>query len=733
MKPFKTLVVLIAALAVTAFADPSQAGREDLLHLSLMSGNVQVKTEDTGDWVPASVNMPLRVGDRLWVPAGARAEIMMRNGSTLRLDQLSVLDIDALDVDNTDVYLEMGRLYANFRAAREDSLGVDTPGVSVRAQGRAVFRVDLPDGSEFSDVAVLKGSVTVQTKQEIRRVDEGLQYSLRNGKYPDITSIFPPDEWERWNRGRDAVFASNESGRYLPEEIRPYGPSLDPYGAWVFVPAYGYCWRPRVAVSWAPYRNGRWCWMGGNYVWLSYDPWGYAPHHYGRWHFATTHGWVWLPPAATAVHWGPGYVGWAVSGAHVAWVPLGPRDVYHGHNGYRGGYAGSAWATGQAPIHKTVYQNIHVHNAVHVVHNETFIGGRHVEVRGKENPFLHQNVVARPEFRPEQAAKMPAIRHVANHEKPPVRVRDLPRRSREVGKYHAGLRSNPETEKQVRQEQKGPGADRRDLRDGKAQQPAGAVRPEVRQPLPGQAVGKDAVAGGQDKRLQSRVEQRQIERVSYPARHHVVKTEEIRVSKETPRHYTNEDLKRFERARATDEAAGGKSLERVANPAPSGEKSLNLAPAFQKKESPAAPPDKKQAIHFGGTPAKEAQRPNPLKNDSFQIIGQGRERQAREPMRPAETRPAHREVRRADQPVQQGPTETHRQPVKEERKVVVKPQAPARTQQAGAGQEATRADSAKAGNAVKAATPAPKAQSSAGHPEGGVPGQAGKIGGFGMR
>jgi hypothetical protein len=157
-----------------------------------------------------------------------------------------------------------------------------------------------------------------------------------------------------------------------------------------------------------------------------------------------------------------------------------------------------------------------------------------------------------------------------------------------------------------------------------------------------------------------------------------------------------------------------------------------LAPAVQ-RESPAAPPEKKQALHFGGTPAREAQRLNPPKNDTFQIIGQGRERQAREPMRPAETRPAQREVRRADPPVQQGPPEMHRQPVKEGRKVEVKPQAPSRTQQAGTGQEATRADAAKTGNAVKAATPAPRAQAAAGHQEGGNPGQAGKTGGFGMR
>lgn len=51
MKPLKALDVLIAALALAAYAGPAQAGREDLLTSNLMNGNVQVKTDDTGDWV----------------------------------------------------------------------------------------------------------------------------------------------------------------------------------------------------------------------------------------------------------------------------------------------------------------------------------------------------------------------------------------------------------------------------------------------------------------------------------------------------------------------------------------------------------------------------------------------------------------------------------------------------------------------------------------------------------
>jgi len=91
----------------------------------------------------------------------------------------------------------------------------------------------------------------------------------------------PPDEWERWNKGRnDRIYASGgKSSRYLPAELRPYSYDFDNSGRWVQVPQYGYVWTPTVVIgaSWSPYRHGRWIWRGGDYIWVGYEPWGWAP------------------------------------------------------------------------------------------------------------------------------------------------------------------------------------------------------------------------------------------------------------------------------------------------------------------------------------------------------------------------------------------------------------------------------------------------------------------------
>jgi hypothetical protein len=722
MKLNNVPVVLAAVLALAGFAVPAQADREDLLHISFIDGNVQINTEDTGDWVPASVNMPLRVGDRLWVPDRARMELMMRNGSTLRLDQLSALDVDALDMDYSVLYLKMGRLYANFRGTGGDSLRIDTPDFSVHAYNRAVFRMDLPEDSDFNDVVVLKGSVTVESKQEIRRVDEGAQYSLRRGMYPELTSVFPSDEWERWNRSRDEVYALNQSARYLPEELQPYGPSLDPYGGWVYVPVYGYCWRPRVAVSdgWAPYHNGRWCWIDGNYVWISYEPWGYVPHHYGRWLYSGFIGWVWVPPAAAAVQWGPGYVGWAVSGTHVAWLPLGPRDVYYGQQGYAGKFVGNV------PISKTIYQNITVKNAITVVHNETFIHGKHVAVNVKENPFLHQQVVARPDFQPERATKIPVIKTVAQHENPPAQVRDIPRRAVGGERSMAGLKGRPADENRVSvQAQRAIMIESGDAPAGKPHeqtQAPGPLKIEQRPALSGEPIKKAANPGIQERRLQGRVASGRLVRSNDPVRQKIAKPEEIKEAYEAPRKYTNEDLKRFERAGAPEEPARQTIRERIASAAPAGDKSLRGEPATPKWESIATPQERKQSQSIGREPTRDAQRFNSRPNAQIQSPA-------------AEARDAQRDIRKADRPAREIPRETQlaRQFPREGRAMEVKPLPSIKAEHDGAGQAAIRGLDAKTDDAVKEIAHSAKTPSAAGPQGGSFSGPAGKIGGLGRR
>jgi len=95
---------------------------------------------------------------------------------------------------------------------------------------------------------------------------------------------------------------------------------LTPYGRWVVAGSYGNVWVPRVAAGWAPYTDGQWVYTDYGWTWVSYDPWGGVPCHYGSWAWADPYGWVWTPGTV----WAPAWVTWAYTDDFVGWAPIPP-------------------------------------------------------------------------------------------------------------------------------------------------------------------------------------------------------------------------------------------------------------------------------------------------------------------------------------------------------------------------------------------------------------------------
>jgi hypothetical protein len=95
-------------------------------------------------------------------------------------------------------------------------------------------------------------------------------------------------------------------------------------GNWIEVGDYGYCWQPSVAASnttWRPYSDGYWAYTDLGWTWISYEDFGWATYHYGRWLRLRGRGWVWVPGR----EWGPAWVSWRTGGDYVGWAPLPPR------------------------------------------------------------------------------------------------------------------------------------------------------------------------------------------------------------------------------------------------------------------------------------------------------------------------------------------------------------------------------------------------------------------------
>jgi hypothetical protein len=95
---------------------------------------------------------------------------------------------------------------------------------------------------------------------------------------------------------------------------------LDYYGQWYQRDPYGWVFRPSVVMDWQPFTHGHWIWTQYGWMWVDYDPWGWATSHYGYWYNDFTLGWVWIPDYT----WSPVACDWIQYGDYVGWAPQAP-------------------------------------------------------------------------------------------------------------------------------------------------------------------------------------------------------------------------------------------------------------------------------------------------------------------------------------------------------------------------------------------------------------------------
>src|SRR6185436_9381668 len=86
-----------------------------------------------------------------------------------------------------------------------------------------------------------------------------------------------------------------------------------------------------VDAGWVPYSEGYWT---NDYpygpTWVSSEPWGYAPYHYGRWANVGNQ-WYWVPDGVnTTPAYAPALVAFVPldDANQIGWVPLAPGDPY---------------------------------------------------------------------------------------------------------------------------------------------------------------------------------------------------------------------------------------------------------------------------------------------------------------------------------------------------------------------------------------------------------------------
>lgn len=308
------------------------------------------------DWIEATANTPLSVGDRIYTRDGSRASVAFTGRNFARLDGSSALDVLSLSDRRTQLALRDGSaIFDVGDLAPGDLFEVGTPYGAFDLRQPGLYEVGLNDDgsawisvlSGLAQVAGLAGSGEIskgevltllgQTAAQIAlsRIDPGYAgglvddyYGYRypniyDGRYQDYNAYLnDPYYYDPYRQYSSYQYASDRiPGLY----------DLDHYGDWQHVNNYGNVWRPRVNEGWAPYQSGYWM---NDYpyglTWVSQEPWGYAPYHYGRW-ASINNQWYWVPDGVRSEPtYSPALVAFLpLNGEQgVGWVPLAPGDPY---------------------------------------------------------------------------------------------------------------------------------------------------------------------------------------------------------------------------------------------------------------------------------------------------------------------------------------------------------------------------------------------------------------------
>ena len=366
---------------------PSRAAR-----ISYLEGSVSFQPGGQGDWGNAVKNRPVTVADKIWSDKGSRAEIQT-GPLTLHLGSMTALSFLNLDGNTTQIRIAEGSVNFRVREMREgDIFEIDTPNAAFTVRQAGAFRIDVAENGDGTRVTVIRGAgdvlaggqtytVHVNERAEFVGVDDKIQYVVHGAP--------PPDSLDRWANDRDLREDNSVSARYVNRDVPGYS-DLDDHGTWSeqaqVEPGQegdqgqpqpeGPVWYPNdVPPGWAPYSDGYWNYVGPwGWSWVGYEPWGFAPYHYGRWSFYGGR-WGWYPgPIWAAPYYGPAFVGFLGGGfgvgvgfgfgfgGGIGWFPLGCGEPFHPwyHAGF--GYVHNINVS-NTRINNTVINNNHYNYA----------------------------------------------------------------------------------------------------------------------------------------------------------------------------------------------------------------------------------------------------------------------------------------------------------------------------------------------------------------------------------
>ncbi len=330
-RPSPTILRLLSGAVLFAFpfaataASPVEDGEWAYGYVRAVEGGATLTSTSGDEPGEVEVNHPVLAGDAILVAREGRVELLLADGSVLRLDGASDVVLERLAFSpeggdrTTSIRLLTGDLQLLVPAdgPSGEPTRIETANATVYLNEAGSYRL-AASSAAWTEIVVRKGYAEVVTSRGSTIVRDDEQVVVEGDRSPRISLEQAPrmSSLELW--GRELERDAEEGGAYVDERLRYAASSLDRHGEWIEVENRR-AWRPRSSPAWRPYWHGRWVYTPSGLLWVSAEPWGWVPYHYGSWDYVGGWGWVWFPDRRFSVahvtwYWGSDYVGWFPSG-----------------------------------------------------------------------------------------------------------------------------------------------------------------------------------------------------------------------------------------------------------------------------------------------------------------------------------------------------------------------------------------------------------------------------------
>lgn len=291
--------IALCFLFVFILVKPALSDYNGEISIGNIRGDIIIRSETDGNIQLDRGNYPVFKGDRIITKNGS-GELTMLSGASIKILEDSSIQVIDLNPVNVSMKVEFGSFYV--RCSDISRLDITLTNAKITCNTRTVFFFKQESNDTFR-INVHSGSLSINKGNQyhtLKTGDDVLFDRFTTRRLVDTN----PARWETYDYGYQGSYSSPS---YLPREISVYASSFDRYGRWVYLSEYGYCWTPTsVNISiWSPFSCGKYIRRHGRDIWISCEPWGWVPHHYGRWVSHSYYGWLWVPPSRQRAVWQP--------------------------------------------------------------------------------------------------------------------------------------------------------------------------------------------------------------------------------------------------------------------------------------------------------------------------------------------------------------------------------------------------------------------------------------------